>query len=283
MSYVTKVYLFGAPELVVDASAVPEPLRVFTYLTLVNLFTSAVHPRITLVNAPSWITPYTFNPSSISANSTSTVQVYFDANPSQTPDFQGNGEVETDLVWLVQFFQDSQRTQLLSQAFVSVRTIFINPLHSSWTRVLFMPFYPGCLPYNDDLVYLNIILETTRMDLDCGGCPQPAYFGLTTSRYTSPYYSFRIMSSNTTTGSVTIQINVKSSYSKCFLITDLYSAIQNIAIKRGSVWVKQCRSPFVTNVWVSYAFRISSGTNNIQFGFSGAGDVLIDDLTVICK
>ncbi|MEM1703820.1 MAG: hypothetical protein QXQ31_07175 [Zestosphaera sp.] len=282
MTYVTKVYLFGAPEIVVDASAVPEPLRVFTYLTLVNLFTTAVHPRITLVNAPSWITPYTFNPSSISANSTSTVQVYFDANPSQTPDFQGNGEVETDLVWLVQFFQDSQRTQLLSQAFVSVRTIFINPLHSSWTRVLFMPFEPGTLPYDDSLVYYNITRNSTEIDGDCRRL-DTTNTGISGARYTSPYYSYRLCLSVNTFGHIRQHLNIKQNYSKCFIVFDLYSSSSYFTIKRDNTPIKYCVSPFVTGTWVSFAFRVYPGWNYIGFAVGGSIEAYMDDVMVICK
>ncbi|MEM1696884.1 MAG: hypothetical protein QXQ90_09870 [Desulfurococcaceae archaeon] len=278
----TKVYLFGDPEIVVDASAVPEPLRVYTYLTLVNLFTSTVYPRITLVNAPSWITPYTFNPSSISANRTSSVQVFFDASPSQTPDFQNNGEVETNLVWLVQFFQDSQRTQLLSQAFVSVRTIFINPLHSSWTRVFFMPFEPGSFPYEDDLVYYNITRPTTIIDADCSKLDS-ANSGISSARYTSPYYSYRLCLTANISGHIRQHLNIKQNYSKCFIVFDLYSSSSYFTIKRGTTPIKHCASPFVVETWVSFAFRVFSGWNYINFGVGQNLTAYIDDVTVICK
>lgn len=282
MSYTTKVYAFGATESVLDASAVPEPIRIYTYLHLVNLMTITVYPRITLANYPSWITPYTFNPSSMSANASQNVEVYYDARPSQSSDYSSNGEVEVDLAWVIQFFQDSSRTQLLSQATVTVKTVFINPLHSSWTQVLLMPFYPGCLPYEDDLVYFHITRETEILYRDCDVVAS-MNFGLTTMRYTSPYHSFRLGDYYRTGGHGLLRINVKQAYSKCFLVFDMFTESDRFTIMRDNTTIKHCFSPFRTSQWLSYALRVWTGWNFVKFGMGSDKNFFIDDVMVICK
>lgn len=286
MSYVTKVYFFGAPEVVIDASAVPEPMRVYLYMMLGNFMPDYVYPRIELIQYPSWVTPTTFEPYDVPPNSWITQEVYFDALPSQDSDFQSYGEKAVTLIWRVRFFQDFSRTQLLSEALSSVSVNFINPNHSSWTRVLFMPFWSGCLPYDDPLVHFNIELIEAPIDPDCQFMPTYGW-GLTTDRFTSPYHGFNMAAGYGTGGSELMTLNVKSSYSRCFMLFDLYSTGPEFMIKRDSALIKHCRSPFKGYVWLSYGFRVFPGLNEIWWAFRAPWGwlptVTIDDVTVVCK